>query len=211
MSSPLSAGRTILSVVGPHSGCGKTTFVTALLREVPGLGCLKISPARDWPAPSPDSDNEVGEDYYLERASRLTEPGKDTTLYLEAGAGEVKRLRHWRDGLVAGLEAALGGYPPGMPVVVESSGAVSLLNPVAVILVVRPPIEEMKPSTEAILSQVTDLLINAADREGSATAEAQRLQHASPALSPQFIWSADLISEPLPRKMLTRLGALLAP
>ena len=34
--------RTVLSVVGPHSGCGKTLFITALLRHIGGLGCLKM-------------------------------------------------------------------------------------------------------------------------------------------------------------------------
>ena len=201
--------RTILSVVGPHSGCGKTSFVIPLLRQFPGLGCLKISPAHDWPDEFAKDAEAAGEDFYLEDLTRLRRPGKDTALYLEAGAAEVKRLRHRGDGLAAGLDAALRCYPANMPVVVESSSAVRLLRPVAVILIVRPPLREMKPSTAAILSRVTDLLINALDEGGTATAAAERLRHEFPALRPQFTWSADLIREPPPEQMLARLCALL--
>lgn len=202
--------RSILSVVGPHSGCGKTAFVTRLLRHLPGLGCLKVSPSHDWPVEVALDAEANGEDFYLEDLARLSRPGKDTTLYLEAGAAEVKRLRHRGEGLAAGLEVALRRYPPTMPIVVESSSAVRWLNPVAVVLIVRPPPREMKPSTEAILPRVTDLLINASNRESFAVTAAERLRHAFPALRPRFIWSADLVTEPPPADMLTRLKSLLA-
>lgn len=211
MNSPQGTGRVILSVIGPHSDCGKTTFVAHLLRHVPGLGCLKISPAHEWPGKSPASGVVIGGDYYLEGWADLNRPGKDTALYLAAGAARARRLRHRRDGLAAGLEAALHDYPPGMSVVVEGSRAVRLLQPVAVVLVVRPPIREMKPATEAILSRVTDLLINASDGEGQAAAEARRLPQEFPALHPQYTWTADLILQPPPDDMLARLRSLLTP
>ena len=200
----------ILSVVGPHSGCGKTSFLIHLLRHVAGLGCLKISPGDDWPEETVDGPDVVADDFYLEPSARLLRPGKDTALYLEAGAVQVERLRHRASGLATGLGLALERYPAGMPVVVESSSAVALLEPVAVVLVVRPAIREMKPATEAILSRVTDLLINAPDGEGQAAAEAERLPQEFPALHPQYTWTADLISEPPPEAMLARLRGLLA-
>ena len=95
-----------------------------------------------------------------------------------------------------------------MPVVVESSSAVGLLKPAAVVLVVRPPRREMKPATQAVLPMVTELLVNASDRQGRSAAEAARLRHEFPALGPQFTWSADLIAEPPPHAMLARLRAL---
>jgi len=206
----MAAARIILSVIGPHSGCGKTSFVTHLLRHISGLGCLKISPAHDWPDGVARRAEAIGEDFYLEDLLRLKRPGKDTALYMTAGATEVKRLRHRGDGLAAGLDAAIGCYSTATRILVESSSAVPLLSPAAVVLVVRPPPREMKPSTEAILSRVTDLLINTADGDGVAATEAARLCHQFPALHPQFTWSADLISEPPPAGMLTRLQALLA-
>lgn len=203
--------RTVLSVIGPHSGCGKTLFVTHLLRHIRGLGCLKVSPVYDRPQTAAEAEGAVAEDYYLEDASGLDQPGTDTALYLAAGAAMVNRLRHRAGALAAGLDAALGQYPPAMPVVVESSSAVPLLQPAAVVLIVRPPMREMKPATEAILPRVTDLLINASDRQGSPTTEAERLQRGFPSLTPQFTWSADLICEPPPKDMLTRLQALVTP
>ena len=221
------AMRTILSVIGPHSGCGKSTFVTHVLRHVGGLGCLKVSPARDWPEVPAGSERITGDDFYLEDAARLNRPGKDTALYLATGAVRVERLRYRGDApstsapdngwqgpevkgtLAMGLDAALRRFPEAAPVIVESSSAVRLLSPAAVVLIVRPPLREMKPATEAILSRVTDLLINASDRVGPAAEAAERLRDELPALRPPYTWSADLIAEPPPAQMLTRLRTLL--
>ena len=205
----MGASRTILSVIGPCSGCGKTLFVTHLLRHIERLSCLKISPAYDWPQGS-GGGQMVGEDFYLEDLAHLNRPGKDTAVYLGAGAAGVQRLRHRRNGLAVGLPTALECFPPDIPIVVESSSAVRLAEPVAVVLVVRPPHQEMKASTRDVLHLVTDLLINAPDVEGSAAAHAKRLGAQYPVLQPQYTFSADLFSEPPPDKMLTRLRALLA-
>lgn len=182
-----------------------------LLRHVAGLGCLKISPGCDWPEETVDGPEVMAGDFYLEAPARLHRPGKDTALYLEAGAVQVERLRHRANALATGLGVALKRYPAGVPIVVESSSAVALLEPVAVVLVVRSPIREMKPATEAILSRVTDLLINASDGEGQAAAEVRRLPQEFPALQPQYTWTADLILQPPPDDMLARLRSLLAP
>ncbi|HUU85874.1 MAG TPA: hypothetical protein VM243_20440 [Phycisphaerae bacterium] len=202
--------RTILSVVGPHSGCGKTSFVIHLVRHIPGLGCLKISPGGDRLQQRPGRGKAIRPDYDLEDSQRLERSGTDTALYLTAGAAVVHRLRHRRDGLATGLHAALALYPESTPIVVESSRAVRLLHPAAVVLVVRPPIREMKPTTEAILPQVTDLLINSSDPSFALTAS-QCLQRDFPSLKPRFTWSADLIREPPPQRLLARLRTLLTP
>ena len=209
MSSHVGAKRVILSVVGPHSGCGKTTFVIHLLKHVEGLGTLKISPASEWPDADSVGGRMIGDGFYLEDPAHLDRPGKDTALYTQAGAAQVERLRHQGAMRAVGLEAALCRFPRDMPVVVESSSAVQLLKPVAVILVVRWPLVEMKPTTEAILPKVTDLLINASDREGQAVAAVESLRQEFASLNPQHIWSADLIREPPPPEMLIRLRALL--
>ncbi len=201
--------RTTLSVIGPHCGCGKTLFVTRLLRDIKRLACLKISPAHDWPAGGSPGDATTARDYYLHDPAELDRPGKDTAVYLEAGAAHVERLRHRRNGLAAGLGATLDRFPPAVPIVVESSSAVELLEPVAVVLVVRPPMREMKPSTLNILSLVTDLFVNAADRDRLATIEAERLRDEFRTLRPLHVWSADLIREPLPKDLLIQLRTLL--
>ena len=201
--------RIVLSVVGPHSGCGKTMFVTALLRRIEGLGCLKISPARDWPDRETVGDEATGRGFYLEDADRLRRPGKDTTLYLAAGANQVERLRHRDDALPLGLAAALARFEPSLPIVVEGSKVVPLLKPVAVVLVVRPPIREMKRTTRDILYLVSDVLFNMSKDEASVTTELGALQADFPSFRPQYVWSADLSREPLPPEMLIRLKAVL--
>jgi len=200
----------MLSVIGPHSGCGKTTLVIRLLHGIRGLGCLKISPAHTQPDDLPRGVKAAGEHFYLEDPPRLNRPGKDTALYLAAGAAHVERLRHWENGLSEGLVTAIDRFPPETPIVVESSSAVRFLNPAAVVLVIRPPIREMKPATRDVLPLVTDLLVNASDGEASATDETERLRHEFPALNPPYTWSADLLHQPPPNEMVTRLRNLLS-
>jgi hypothetical protein len=206
----MATARPILSVIGPHSNCGKTTFIVQVLARIPELGTLKISPVLDGPEASTPGDGDVAEDFFLERPDRLHRPGKDTALYVQAGARHVERLRHRAGGLPVGITAAIARFPPDLPLIVESSRAVRLLTPVAVVLVVRPPPREIKPSTLDILPLVTDLVINASDREGLATTAARHLQQNFPTLQPAHTWTADLVTEPLPEHLLDRLQRLLA-
>jgi hypothetical protein len=210
MSSLPGTGRRILSVVGPHSGCGKTLFVTHLARHVLGLGCLKVRPAHHQSGADATGERPVRDDFYLEDSAALDDPGGDTALYLAAGAVQVEILRHRGSGLAAGLDAALDRFPPSVPVVIESSSAVRFLRPVAVVLIVRLPRHEMKPSTHAILPRVTDLLVNSSKTGELTTATAEKLRREYPALRPRFTWSVDLTSEAPPAEMLARLRTLLA-
>jgi hypothetical protein len=66
----------IIAVVGTGSGCGKTTVACRILRGLPGLGAVKISPHE---APS-----------RVEWGAGA--PGKDTGLYAAHGAAPVARI-----------------------------------------------------------------------------------------------------------------------
>jgi hypothetical protein len=202
--------RSVLSVLGPHSGCGKTLFVTRLLRHLPGLGCLKVRPVHGQGDHHRFSERAKGEDYYLEDRGALYGPGADTASYLEAGASQVEILRHRGSGLAQGLAAAMNRFEAPTPIIVESSSAVPLLpHPVAVLLIIRPPPREMKPATRSALPSVTDLLINASDAGEPADTHADDLLREYPTLRPQFIWQVDLLSQPLPEGLLSRLADLL--
>lgn len=209
MTRPITAYRPILSVIGPHSKSGKTLFVTHLLRSITGLGCLKISPAHDDHNDFDDGSVPGNVDYFFEDRARLRYPGKDTAIYLDAGARQVERLRHRGNALAAGLVAALKRFEAGIPVVVESSSAVEFLDPFAVVLVVRPPIREMKPATQRVLARVTDLLVNASRQDNVTSSAGQQLSKEYNALRPAHTWHANLASESPPRKMLARLTTLL--
>ena len=205
MGSQRVTGRRVLSVVGPHSGCGKTLFVTHLARHLPGLGCLKVRPAHGHSSADRDGEQTLEDRYFLEDPAALDHPGGDTASYLEAGAARVEILRHQGNALATGLVAALDRFPASMPVVVESSSAVQFLDAVAVVMIVLPPPREMKPSTEAILDRITDLLINTSPADVSPARHAARLRQDYPVLTPQFTWFADLVSVPPPEELLARL------
>ncbi|HNQ23568.1 MAG TPA: hypothetical protein PKK06_10785 [Phycisphaerae bacterium] len=198
--------RPVLAVIGPHSGCGKSTFVLQLLRHLPGVGCLKISPVHDARAPWPAGG---AADFAFEAVDSLTCGDRDTGRYLSAGAAHVERLRHRGAGLRAGLAAACGRFPPGMPVIVESSSALVFLRPRCVLLVVRPPLREMKPATLAVLPRVTDLLWNMSSTGSDARHATEELRREFSALNPTGIWRADLLSEPLPAGLLERVRSAL--
>ncbi len=209
MGGSAATSRTILSVIGPHSGSGKTVFVTRLLRCLGGgLGCLKVRPLhRRHDARTPADQAGAGR-YFMEDSADLDRVGMDTEQYLQAGAKQVEILRHEGAGLDPGLQHALDLFPIDTPIIVESSSAVRLLRPVAVILIVRPPPKEMKPSTETVLPLVSDLLINAPT--SLAATEADRLVREYPTLRPRFTWLADLATAPPPPAMVARLRAAIA-
>ncbi|MGD2108704.1 MAG: hypothetical protein PVI86_04865 [Phycisphaerae bacterium] len=203
---PIGPHHRILSVIAPHSGSGKTLFVMHLLRSLKRLNCLKISPAHGSHADFPQYHVQGTQDYFFEAPNRLRRPGKDTALYLDAGARHVERLRHRGPGLAPGLADAFTRFSPDTPVVVESSSAVELMSPVAVVLVARPPVREMKPATERILHRVTDLLINTPCHTNGTNSEAYRLRETFPSLESAQVWSADLGSEPPPAELLERIA-----
>ncbi len=204
----MTSTRAILCVVAPHSGSGKTTFITHLLRSIPGLGCLKVRPIRDPSDGSSTTGGKVGADFYLEEQTVLHHSGKDTYRYAAAGAVQVEMLRHHGGALAGGLNAAFDRFHPATPVVVESSSAVPHLSPATVILVARPPIREMKDSTTAILARVTDLFINEVASGTTPAQSARELCDRYPSLHPRFTWSANLAIGSLPPDMLVRLNGI---
>ncbi len=95
-----------------------------------------------------------------------------------------------------------------MPVVIESSSVVLLLEPVAVVLVVRIPMREMKPATERILDRITDLMVNAPADATSPDVCMDQLRAAFPSLQPRHTWTANLIDEGPPAALMLRLQDL---
>jgi hypothetical protein len=100
----------VIAVVGSASGSGKTRLACAVLRAIPGLGAVKISPR----AGSPLVEWGPGE------------PGKDTARFAESGAAVVARIAAPRGSVPAvwdGMRGALEGLPG---IVVEGAGALGL-------------------------------------------------------------------------------------
>ena len=100
----------IIAVVGTGSGCGKTTVACRILRAIPGLAAVKISP-RDGPG-------------RLEWGAG--EPGKDTALYVDSGAVRVARIVGPRAEVGAAWELIKGDFNDCKGVVIEGAGALDL-------------------------------------------------------------------------------------
>jgi len=100
----------IVAVVGTGSGCGKTTVVCRILREIPGLGAVKISPR--------------------EGASRIEwgagEPGKDTEHYVRSGAVPVARIIGPRETVGQSWEEIKGQFDGCQGVVLEGTSALEI-------------------------------------------------------------------------------------
>jgi molybdopterin-guanine dinucleotide biosynthesis protein len=100
----------IIAVVGTGSGCGKTTVACRILRAIPGLGAVKISPR--------------------EGASRVEwgagEPGKDTDLYLANGAVRVARIIGPRESVVATWELVKGQFDGCQGVLIEGTSVLDV-------------------------------------------------------------------------------------
>ena len=100
----------IIAVVGTGSGCGKTTVACRILREIPGLGAVKISPR--------------------ECTSRIEwgagEPGKDTDLYVGSGAVPVARIIGTRETVGQAWELIKGHFEGCKGVVMEGTSAIEI-------------------------------------------------------------------------------------
>jgi molybdopterin-guanine dinucleotide biosynthesis protein len=134
----------IIAVVGSGSGCGKTTVVCRILRAIPGLGAVKISP-REGP-----SRVEWGRG----------EPGKDTDLYVESGASCVARIVGPRDGVVRTWNLIKKSAFEALPgVVVEGSRSVDLPGERFVIFVDGSDSNEVRRNRKRFLASISDAIL----------------------------------------------------
>jgi hypothetical protein len=100
----------LIAVVGSASGSGKTGVACAILRAIPGLGAVKISP-RVGPA-------------RVERGAGAS--GKDTARYAGCGAAAVARLVVPREGVLVAWEQVRQEFERLPGVIVEGAGALEL-------------------------------------------------------------------------------------
>jgi len=106
------------------------------------------------------------------------------------------------------FDEVLGRFPAEMAVITEGTAAVKYARPIAVILVTSSSPREMKPACQAVLSAVTDLVIDGPAEEDSAVINT-RLCWTYPDLRPKFVWGADLPRNVLPAAFLERLRRLI--
>lgn len=140
---PEGGGVKLIAIVGSASGSGKTGVACAILRAIPGLGAVKISP-REGPV-------------RVERGAGG--PGKDTTRYAECGAGAVARLVAPRERVLEAWEQVRQDFEPLPGVVVEGAGALELPGGRFAIFVVAPATLGERPERDERLAAAADCIV----------------------------------------------------
>ena len=134
----------IVAVVGTGSGCGKTTVACRILREIPGLGAVKISPR--------------------EGVSRIEwgagEPGKDTDLYAGSGAVSVARIIGPREAVGQAWELIKGQFEGCQGVVIEGAGALEIPEERFVVFVVGNTKNDQREERNRAVAAISDIIID---------------------------------------------------
>lgn len=133
----------IIAVVGTGSGCGKTTVACRILREIPGLGAVKISPR--------------------EGAGRIEwgagEPGKDTDLYARSGAVTVARIIGPRDEAGKAWELIKGRFDGCQGVVIEGTSGLDLSGDRYVVFVAGDTRNDQREQRNREMVAISDAII----------------------------------------------------
>jgi hypothetical protein len=142
----------IVAVVGTGSGCGKTTVACRILREIPGLGAVKISPR--------------------EGASRVEwgagESGKDTDLYVGSGAAPVSRIIGPRDAVESSWEKIKGRFEGCRGVVMEGTSALNIPGERFVVFIVGETNSDQRDQRNRAIMAYSDVIF---DRSSHSSAD----------------------------------------
>ncbi|MBI5741113.1 MAG: hypothetical protein HZA16_10375 [Nitrospirae bacterium] len=137
----------IISVAGAHSGVGKTSLCSILLKDLKGYGAIKFTKTALYTSVVDD-----------ERV--LCEPGKDTQVYLESGAERVVWVQSpGGDELEEALDIALTRMAGLKGVVIEGNSPLRFLRPDLAIFLVQEE-GRTKPSAEAAGGRADIIIIN---------------------------------------------------
>jgi len=134
----------IIAVVGMGSGCGKTTAACRILREIPGLGAVKISPRDEV------SRVEWG----------AGEPGKDTDLYVKSGAVPVARIIGPREAVGQAWQLIKGHFDGCQGVVIEGSSALEIPGERFVVCIVGDTRDDQREKRNRAIIALSDMIID---------------------------------------------------
>lgn len=135
----------ILGIGGAHSGAGKTTYASLILKRLKGWGAIKYTKAPLYC--SIVKDTKI-----------LSEKGKDTKRLLDSGAEKVLWVRSPYEGLRETLQIAVENFSDLKGILVEGNSAIEILKPDVVIFVSGTQAGKSKRSSEKILS-MADVVI----------------------------------------------------
>lgn len=137
----------IISVTGAHSGVGKTTLCAVLLENLKNFGGIKFTKTSLY--------TSVVNDINI-----LSEDGKDTAIFLKAGAEKVIWIQSpGGDELEDALNVALARMTGLKGVVVEGNSPLVFLKPHLIIFIIGPN-GEVKPSALEVCRKADIIVIN---------------------------------------------------
>ena len=154
----------IIVVVGSGSGCGKTTVVGRILRDIPGLGAVKLSPREgetrvEW---GPGSS------------------GKDTDVFTRSGAAPVARIVGPRETLLETWAGIKGQFEGCRAVVIEGARAIDFPDEKFVLFVVGKRDQERRLERERSLIGSSNLVVEVISHgTGPKPLDLQILSHSS--------------------------------
>ena len=136
----------ILSVTGAHSGVGKTTLCSILLKEFKGFGAIKFTKTGLFTS-------------VVDSTEILDKEGKDTSIMMHAGAEHVVWVRSPVEDLNDALGIALQKLSGTRGVIIEGNSPVDFLNPHLVIFIIGED-GEIKPTALKLSSKADIIVIN---------------------------------------------------
>jgi len=150
--------KNILLVSGSGQNVGKTSFIRRIinLNATQNIAAVKITPHFHEPTVGliPIAINE---NY---RVFQETDPnlGKDSSLFLQAGAEKVFYIQTTDDFLEEVFGIVLESIPDGQPIIVESAALRKILTP-EIYLFIQKKFEDIKP-TALQMKKLADLIVD---------------------------------------------------
>ena len=143
----------IIGIGGAHSGAGKTTYASLILKRLKGWGAIKYTKAPLYCS-------------VVEDTKILSEKGKDTKRLLDSGAEKVLWVRSPYEGLRETLEIAVENLSDLKGILVEGNSAIEILKPDVVIFISGTEPGKSKRSSEKILSMADVVIFDKTPPQG---------------------------------------------
>jgi LAO/AO transport system kinase len=146
---------TLIGIGGAHSGAGKTTYASQLLRSLKGWGAIKYTKTALYSSIVEDSD-------------LLSREGKDTRRLLDAGAERVIWVRCPATDIENVLPLAVEKLSDLKGIIVEGNSAIEFLRPDIILFIFGSDPAEIKEPAKEVLRRA-DVIVT----EGEALPETQ--------------------------------------
>lgn len=128
----------IIGVAGAHSGSGKTTYASLLLKELKGWGAIKFTRTAIYSSITDDIE-------------MLSIKDKDTKMFLEAGAEKVLWVQSPVPEIKDVLSIAVERFSGLKGILVEGNSAIEFLKPDIIIFIFGRDPKRIKESSRRVL------------------------------------------------------------